>query len=82
MNSERFAVSLRLDADLSTRLRRLKKLLRDFSGYDSLVFAKTTRSHTMAWTEITRPKYQRDALRYASDTTDEEWATLVKVPPA
>jgi len=24
----------------------------------------------MAWTEITRPKYQRDGLRYASDTTD------------
>jgi transposase len=30
----------------------------------------------MAWTEITRPKYQRDALRYASDTTDEEWALI------
>ena len=24
----------------------------------------------MAWTEITRPKYRRDGLRYASDTTD------------
>ena len=22
----------------------------------------------MAWTEITRPKYQRDGLRYESDT--------------
>jgi transposase len=40
------------------------------------VFAKTTRSHVMAWTEITRPKYQRDGLRYASDTTDEEWALI------
>ena len=30
----------------------------------------------MAWTEITRPKYRRDGLRYASDTTDEEWALL------
>ena len=30
----------------------------------------------MAWTEITRPKYQRDGLRYASDTTDEEWAVI------
>jgi hypothetical protein len=28
----------------------------------------------MAWTEITRPKYQRDGLRYASDTIDAEWA--------
>jgi putative transposase len=36
----------------------------------------------MAWTEITRPHCRREELRYASDTTDAEWATLVKVPPA
>ncbi len=30
----------------------------------------------MAWTEITRPHYQRNGLRYASDTTDEEWALI------
>lgn len=30
----------------------------------------------MAWTEITRPKYRRDGLRYASDTTDAEWAVI------
>ena len=37
----------------------------------------------MAWTEITRPKYRRDGLRYASDTTDEEWAVIVPhLPPA
>lgn len=30
----------------------------------------------MAWTEITRAKYQRDGLRYASDTTDAEWAVI------
>ncbi len=30
----------------------------------------------MAWTEITRPKYRRDGLRYASDTSDEEWAVI------
>ena len=36
----------------------------------------------MAWTEITRPKYQRDELRYASDTTDEEWALIEPhIPP-
>src|ERR1700675_4866458 len=58
------------------RPRRPKNLLRDFSSFDSLVFAKTTRSHLMAWTEITRPKYQRDGLRYASDTTNEEWALI------
>ncbi len=36
----------------------------------------------MAWTEITRPKYQRDELGYASDTTDEEWALIEPhIPP-
>ena len=30
----------------------------------------------MVWTEITRPKYRRERLRYASDTTDEEWAIV------
>jgi transposase len=30
----------------------------------------------LAWTEITRSKYQRDGLRYASDTTDEEWSLI------
>jgi len=36
----------------------------------------------MAWTEITRPKYRRDGLRYASDTTDEEWAVIApRLPP-
>jgi transposase len=30
----------------------------------------------MAWTETTRPKYRRDQLRYASDTTNEEWAII------
>ena len=51
-----------------------QKILRDFSRFDPLVFAKTTRSHLMARTEITRPKYQRDGLRYASDATDA-WGT-------
>jgi transposase len=50
--------------------------LRDSSGFDFSRVAKTTRSHVMAWTEIPRPKYQRDGLRYASDTTDEEWALI------
>jgi transposase len=38
----------------------------------------------MAWTEITRGKYRRDGLRYASDTTDEEWAVIAPLlpPPA
>ena len=36
----------------------------------------------MAWTEITRPKYQRDGLRYASDATDQEWALIEPhIPP-
>jgi len=36
----------------------------------------------MAWTETTRQKYQRDGLRYASDTTDEEWAEIAPLLPA
>lgn len=36
----------------------------------------------MAWTEITRPKYRRDGLRYASDATDGEWAAIVPHLPA
>jgi transposase len=77
MNAERSSESFQwVGARLLGSLLSAKKLLRDFSGFDSLVFAKTTRRHLMAWTEITRPKYRRDGLRYASDTTDEEWALI------
>ena len=35
------------------------------------------------WTEITRPKYERDGLRHTSDPTDAEWAVLAPfAPPA
>ncbi len=37
----------------------------------------------MVWTETTRRKYRRDGLRYASATTDPEWAVLEPLlPPA
>lgn len=36
----------------------------------------------MPWTEITRPDYDRRGLRYASDTTDEEWALVRPFMPA
>jgi transposase len=36
----------------------------------------------MVWTEITRRKYRRDGLRYASDTTDEEWAVIAPFMPS
>ena len=37
----------------------------------------------MAWTEITRGKYQRDGRRYASDTADAEWALIEPhMPPS
>ena len=36
----------------------------------------------MSWTEIARIKYRRDGLRYASDTTDEEWALIEPHMPA
>ena len=37
----------------------------------------------MPWTEITRPYYRRDGLRYASDMTDAEWALIARLlrPP-
>jgi transposase len=36
----------------------------------------------MAWTEITRPQYQRCGLRYASDMTDAEWRLIARrLPP-
>jgi transposase len=33
------------------------------------------------WTEIIRPQYQREGLRYASDTTDAEWAVIAPLMP-
>ena len=36
---------------------------------------------TMAWTEITRLHYLREGLRYASDTTNNEWALIVPFMP-
>ena len=36
----------------------------------------------MAWTEITRSKYRRDGLRYASDTTEGEWAVIEPYMPS
>jgi hypothetical protein len=35
----------------------------------------------MAWTEITRRHYRRDALRYASDLTNAEWALISSFMP-
>ena len=35
----------------------------------------------MAWTEITRPKYERTGLRYASDTTEQEWTLIAPFMP-
>jgi hypothetical protein len=34
------------------------------------------------WTEITRPKYEREGPRYASDLTDAEWALIEPHMPA
>lgn len=37
----------------------------------------------MPWTEITRPHYRRDGMRYSSDLTDAEWALVAPhLPPA
>jgi transposase len=36
---------------------------------------------TMAWTDITRPQYERNYGRYASDCSDEEWALIEPFMP-
>jgi Putative transposase of IS4/5 family (DUF4096) len=36
----------------------------------------------MPWTEITRPQYRRDDLRYASDLRDPEWELIAPFMPA
>jgi len=36
----------------------------------------------MPWTEITRPQYRRDDLRYASDLRDAEWELIAPFMPA
>ena len=36
----------------------------------------------MPWAEITCRDYAREGLRYASDSTDEEWAIVAPVMPA
>src|SRR5437879_3934957 len=45
-----------------------------------VVFKQSSR-HKM-WTEITRPKYEREGQRYASDLTDGEWALIEPHMPA
>jgi hypothetical protein len=35
------------------------------------------------WTSENRARYNREQLRYPSDTTDEEWAEIApRIPPA
>lgn len=36
----------------------------------------------MAWTEFTRPRYERSGRRYASDVSDAEWALVAPLMPA
>ena len=35
----------------------------------------------MAWTELTRKRYERNTARYSSDVTDEEWAIVAPLLP-
>src|SRR6201984_3134678 len=46
-----------------------------------MVVEKQSSRHKM-WTEITRPKYEREGQRYASDLTDGEWALIEPHMPA
>ena len=36
---------------------------------------------TMAWTELTRRQYDRQGTKYASDTSDAEWALTAPLMP-
>ena len=36
----------------------------------------------MAWTDLTRRQHERKGSKYASDTTDAEWALIVPLMPA
>ena len=36
----------------------------------------------MSWTEITRPQYRREGMRYASDVTDREWGVIAPLMPS
>ena len=74
----RSAVLRRCFAKASSTTERL----RDFSGCNSLVFAKTPRSTPWPGAKSREGRYQRDHLRYASDTTDEEWKVIAPhLPP-
>src|SRR2546428_10955302 len=46
-----------------------------------MVVLKQSSRHKM-WTEITRPKYEREGRRYASDLTDAEWGLIEPHMPA
>ena len=35
----------------------------------------------MAWTELTRKRYEHNTARYSSDVTDEEWAIVAPLLP-
>src|SRR5215469_6119145 len=50
-------------------------------GCVMMVVVKQSSRHNM-WTEITRPKYEREEQRYASDLTDAEWALIAPHMPA
>src|SRR5271166_4762632 len=67
-----------------SRQSRVLEDRRDFQSGGCVISAaailsrvcEANEDHAMAWTEITRRKYQRDELRYASDTADEEWRVI------
>jgi hypothetical protein len=55
----------------------VKKKVSDFSRLLCFIVVCRLRwSHNMTWSEITREQYRRDGLRYASDTTDDEWTVI------
>jgi len=50
------------------------------AGYASVLLQERTEIK-MAWTELTRNRYDRNASRYSSDVTKEEWAIIAPLLP-
>jgi transposase len=72
-----------LDAAVSVPAaeRPTENELSDFSRLWHDGCGKQSSRHKM-WTKITRPKYEREGQRYASDLTDAEWALIEPYMPA
>src|SRR5271167_3128038 len=75
------SIAARRSGSTNSTERLTENELSDFSWlwHDGCI---TQSSRHKMWTEITRPKYEREGQRYASDVTDAEWALIEPHMPA